>query len=339
MNALLAKLSEQPFQLGAVEDAAGVQGLHAAKPDSEETSSSSVPRTPATEAFSTTPPTEATEEAKCSNEETSEMERLKIELDVAKSKIARQEQELSQTRFVRQVLDESKSNAQVAGDTTKHDMMDRTIVNLQDAFNASRPTGSYGNQDDARSDISDTLSASAFTNRAPGTWAPTHGFQGGMQGAGNIWNPGAGRPWINRPMAPPLQPIMLPPQQQLRSYSGASSPVSNGTGKMTDFTQYPGNNGDRRHNLVSFRSSSVLGQPRASGWDSYGGNADMPPFVGMNQPGPQPMGMFQAPIGYQPRPIGTPLSPTAAEFTSTGAITPWNSTVGYFPVVERSKLT
>ena len=314
LDAVLAKLSEQ--HVGAAVDSAEIE------PGKEDPISHSVPDTPATDGFSATPPGDDTSQG-ATEEGRSEMERLKDELDAAKSKIAKQEQELSQTRVIKQVLDQTKTNFPDANNAGKPDEIDRTIMNLQESFGASRPIGTYGNQDDTRSDVSDTLSATGY-NRGQGVWMPAPPFNGGMQGAGNVWPPATGRSWMNRPMAPPLQPIIVPPQQQLRSFSGASSPVSNGPGKANDFGPLLGNNGSRRHNLSNIRSSSYLPQNRTSAWEPYSSAADPSAFMAMNPPSFQPMGMFQAPIGYQPRPIGTPLSPTAAEFTAGGPMSRWD---------------
>lgn len=93
------------------------------------------------------------------------------------------------------------------------------------------------------------------------------------------------------------------------------------------------------------RSASNVGR----GMNNYTGNQIWNPFnnmtVGMTgtngrgQPfgGMQAMPMVQQPAQYQPRPIGTPLSPTAAEFNAPGALTtnpglgtPWGSSMVCF---------
>ena len=331
MNTLLAKLSEQQALLETQKEVANGTASSNAKHGKEESSSNSMPPTPATESFQTTPPTEDDETGRTLKGEVDEMERLKRELDAAKSMIARKDHELSQARAVKDVSDQAKPGALGHGDHARSEDVDRDFVNLQDAFRLSRPMASYGNQDDARSDISEALSAGAMNNRAPGVWTPASSYHNGMQGAGNVWNPGAGRSWINRPMAPPLQPIMMPPQQQMRAYSGATSPVSNMSGRMmNDFNPYQADNGNRRQNLANLRSASVLGHGRGMGWE-IGAPGEAPSFMGMNPASFQPMGMFQAPMNYQPRPIGTPLSPTAAEFTAAGPIGQWNPTVSNTP--------
>ena len=320
MDALLAKLSEHQFHPTKAPAVAS-----ATKAETGESASNSVPRTPATEAFSTTPPTETSGETSPPAIEKNEMQRLKMELDAAKNQIALQEQELSNTR---QALDQSKSGQSGVSASLKPEGTERAIGGMLDAFAASRPKLLYVNQEDARSDVSDAISTGAFNDRGPSAWAPNAGLATGGPGAGSVWNPGANRSWLNRPV-PHMQPIVVPPPQSIRAYSGASSPVSNGPGKtMGEFPQFHSNNVNRRGNMPTMRTSSVLGQPRGSGWDFYGANGDGPSFMGMPGPPIQPMGMFSTPMSYPPRPLGSQLSPTAAEFTSTGPAGPWNSNVG-----------
>ena len=330
LDALMAKLSEQQMLLDTHKDSAKAKGCMTVAVDKDGSVSNSVPPTPATDTFSTTPPTEKDEDEKdmVSSEKETEMERLKKELDAAKNRIARQEQELSDNRAMKQAQDHTRTGLPGTTNPAKTEGVDRTIVDMQEAFNASRSLPTYGSQDDARSDISETLSAMALNTRGPTAWGPPTGMGGNMQGAGNVWNPAAARPWINRPMAAPLQPIMVPPPQQFRGFSGTKSPVLDGSGNiLPDFAQFQGNHGNRRSNLPSVRSSSSLGQNRGNIWEPYSNNGDPTGFMGMNTPSIQPMGMFQGPVGYQPRPIGTPLSPTAAEFTSTGGMARWNAAV------------
>ena len=324
MDALMAKLSDQQ-SMNAEKDN-GAPGHHfVARVDSGESASSSVPRTPATDAFSTTPPTEGGESDTSMAGPKTEMERLKMELDAAKDQLAKQERELSHNRFMQNASDNGKTGVPMAHDNVATAGIDRTILNMQDAYGASRSMVSYGPQDDARSDVSEALSSAGFNGRAH-AYTPAAGFQGGMQGAGNVWSPGPGRPWINRPMAPAVPPVMVPPPHQVRSFSGAASPVGNSSTK-SDFPQHHGNGGPRRHNMSNMRSVTTFGPNRGPVWESYGHGGETQALVGMGQVPFQSMGMFQTPMGFQPRAMGTPLSPTAAEFTSSGALTPWNATV------------
>ena len=359
MDNLLAKLSEQQILLEKQKNAILTTDKkptpitekvanpntdkNAPYSDIDESTSGSVPLTPATDSFHDTPETENSDEEKTIMLDPAEMLRLKKELGAAKDKIARQEQELSQARNNKPTLDSIKG-PNVPLIARKSNSIDRTISNAQDAFNAvNRSYGArqemYGVHEDARSDNSDALSAGAF-NRAQGIWSANTGpgYNPGMpntmnqqfQHSTNIWGQGS-RPWMNRPTAPALPPLMVPQQQQMqhRAYSGPTSPVSGGSNRFgNDFSTFQGGQGLRRSNTQNSRTGSAYTQGRNNGWDTFGHGTDgammnMSPVNSF-----QPMGMFQAPMSYQPRPIGTPLSPTAAEFTSTNTLTnPWNSVV------------
>lgn len=359
MDNLLAKLSEQQVLLEkqknallntdtAIPTTEEISRLATDKntsyPEIDESISGSVPLTPATDSFHDTPDTENSEEERAIKLDAAEMLRLKKELDAAKNKIARQEQELTQARNSKPKLDQPKGQKPAPVAARKSESIDRTISNAQDAFNAvNRSFGArqelYGTHEDARSDTSDAMSAGAF-NRSQGIWstAPGPGYNSGMpntlhqpfQSSANIWGQGT-RPWMNRPMAPALSPLMVPQQQQMqhRAYSGPTSPTSGGSNRFgNDFNNIQGGQGLRRSNTQNNRTGSGYGQARNNGWDTYGQGTEGPLMNMSPVSSFQPMGMFQAPMTYQPRPIGTPLSPTAAEFTSSNTLpNPWNSTV------------
>ncbi|MCJ1391469.1 hypothetical protein MMC18_004333 [Xylographa bjoerkii] len=312
----------------------------------DDSMSSSVPLTPATDSFSVTAGTDDSDGQKTIQLDAAEMLRLKKELDAAKNKIARQEQELSQTRRIKHTFEQARDPISGPAAVNKSDPVVRTIANIQEAFSATnRPFGQrqeiIGNHEDARSDISDALSAGAY-NRAQNIWSgnATQSYNHGLPSPGNqqlqaqtnIWGQG-GRQWGNRPMAPALPPLMVPQQQQVqRNYSGPTSPMSGVSHYGSDFGQYHGGQGLRRSNTQNSRSGSAFAHGRNMGWDTYGNSSD----GGLMNMGPpssfQPMGMFQAPMSYQPRPIGTPLSPTAAEFTASSISTnPWNTTTPSSP--------
>ena len=161
--------------------------------------------------------------------------------------------------------------------------------------------------DDSKSEASDV-----GTGRGANIWTNANA---------NVWNQGVGgRSWTTRPMAQPFPAVM--PQPQMRNFSHQTSPVSSSVGHrfLSDMNQYQGVTGIRRSNTQT--RNQVFGQPR-NVWDSYGA-PDSAPMMGLT-PYAQPIGMFS--MGYQPRPIGAPLSPTAAEFTANSIGGPWNSTV------------
>ena len=347
MEDLLAKLSEQQELLDKQKNALIPTKSSASYTDHDESNSDSVPLTPAADFFNDTPATEDSDGEKTIKLDPAEMLRLKKELDAAKDKIASQEQELTQTRIIKHTYDQAKAPSTTSVTAPKSDSLDRTISNVQDAYNASNHAyglrqESYGPHDDARSDISDAISAGAF-NRAQNIWssAPGPGYNVRLPNAvkqqfqphGNIWGQG-NRSWMNRPMAPAGAPLMMTQQQhtQQRTFSGPSSSVSAGPGRFgNDFNNFQGGQNLRRSNTQNSRTGSGFSHMRNNGWDTNVSNNDsyvmsmtpVPPF--------QPMSMFQAPVTYQPRPIGTPLSPTAAEFTTSSAVPgPWNSAVCQF---------
>ncbi|KAF7593152.1 hypothetical protein BBP40_011865 [Aspergillus hancockii] len=106
---------------------------------------------------------------------TTEVLRLKQELLAANSKIALQEQELAQTRVMKHTLDQALGPPSEV-DFNGREITEQTISSLQNAFNASNPTfnqlqDGWSGQDDSQSDISDALSAGAYS-RARGFWIP-----------------------------------------------------------------------------------------------------------------------------------------------------------------------
>ena len=342
MDTLLAKLSEQQVILEKQKQALGSVEENAVQHDRDESTTSSVPLTPATDVFDITPPTETNDEEDTIKLNAGEMLRLKRELDAAKDKIARQEQELSQTRVVKHSLDQAMVPPSGADLNARSSVTERTMGNLNALTTSSHPTTTREDtsviHDDAGSDISDALSAGGY-NRAQNIWSsPARpGFQYGLPGLTDRsyqqptpnWGQAAARPWGNRNMTQGL-PGLITQQQQLqqRTISGPPSPASATCGGIiNDVNQYQGGQGFRRANPQNSRAGSTFAQPRNNGYDMFGSNvnsADVMSSVSSFQP----MGMFQNPMAYQPRPIGTPLSPTAAEFT-TGhlSVNPWNAAV------------
>lgn len=345
MEQILAQLSEKQTLLHKQKEALkSLDDGHIAHIDNDSSSNGSVQLTPATDSFDITAISEGNDDETVQLE-AAELARLKQELNVAKDKIARQEQELSQTRVIKHTFDQamgppSEMDYHHSGDVTEH-----TISSLQSAFNASsRPLpdrqDAWGVQDDTQSDISDALSAGAY-NRAHGIWAnparPGYGIDLAApinqqyNANTNHWAQEAGRAWPNRPQVHVPPPLLLPRQQpQHGTYTGPPTPVYGGDGRlMSDFNQFQPPQGLRRPNTQPNRMGPGYNQRNtslgtyassvSSGGDGMSANTSF-----------QSMGAYQGPVGYQPRPIGTPLSPTAAEFTAShNAPTPWNSQVDY----------
>ncbi|KAL1968757.1 hypothetical protein VTN77DRAFT_1583 [Rasamsonia byssochlamydoides] len=281
-----------------------------------------------------------------------EMLRLKQELIAANSRIAQQEQELAQTRVIKHTLDQALGPPSET-DFGGRDISEQTISSLQNAFNASARTFNQRQdswaQDDARSDISDALSAGAY-NRARSFWgppsqpafgvsitqAPEKGYHDAPSLARSALVQDSTRNWSPQTLSPgfPTQGAI----QAHRVLSGPSSAVPGFDGRYTG-EQSPyingANLGPRRSITQMSRGGSCF-PPQQSPWGTFTSGA--PNNIGTRSPINSPFNAYQQ-IGmypitpYQPRPIGTPLSPTAAEFTSNStSVAPWSVTsVGASP--------
>lgn len=350
MNNLLAKLSEQQILLEKQKNALTPANDQEAQGHNGDSTSSSVLLTPATEGFSVVESADENDGDDTVKLDAVEMARLKKELDAAKDQIARQKQELDQTRGNVHVLSQNKNCSSHRDLTARNDAGDRPSNNGGASFNpGARSVGTrqehWPLNEDARSDSSEAMSPQVF-NTAQNMWTaatrPT--FNTGapapvnqqFQQQGATWGQPGARPWVHRASAATLPPLIVPPQQhmQQRIYSGPASPISSSDGRMNmmnDFGQFPNGGGVRRSNTQSSRNSSLYPQPRSNGWDMFPGGIS--PIdgvnIGMNQASAfQSMGLYPATMQYQPRPIGTPLSPTAEEFrTAQPSATPWNAAV------------
>lgn len=342
MDQILAQLSEKQTLLHKQKEALKLMDNgQIAHLDNDSSSSGSVQLTPATDSFNITPHSEENDDETIQLD-AAELARLKQELNAAKDKIARQEQELSQTRVIKHTFDQAMGPASEMDFQHSGEVTEQTISSLQSAFNASsRPLpdhqDAWGIQDDAQSDISDALSAGAY-NRAHGIWAnparPGYGIDLATptnqqyNATTNQWGQEAGRAWQNRLQVHVPPPLMLPRQQpQHGTYTGPPTPVYGGDGRlMNDFNQFQPPQGLRRPNTQTNRVGPVYSQ-RNTSLGSYASNVSSGDGLSSNSTY-QSMSAYQGPTGYQPRPIGTPLSPTAAEFTAShNAPTPWNAQV------------
>lgn len=342
MEQILAQLSEKQTLLHKQKEALkSIDNGQIAHRDNDSSSNDSVQLTPATDSFDITPNSEGNDDETVQLDP-AELARLKQELNAAKDKIARQEQELSQTRVIKHTFDQAMGPPSEMDFHHSGDVTEQTISSLQSAFNAStRPLpdrqDAWGVQDDAHSDISDALSAGAY-NRAHGIWAnparPGYGIDltapvnQQYNAHAPQWSQEAGRAWPNRPQVQVPPPLMLPRHQpQHGAFTGPPTPVYGGDGRlMTDFSQFQHPQGLRRPNTQPNRIGPAYNQ-RNTSLGSYASNVSSGDGMSPNSTF-QPMGTYQGPMGYQPRPIGTPLSPTAAEFTAShNAPTPWNALV------------
>ena len=326
MDSLLARLAEQQaLQKSALSLAADPNKKdHDSKPNKDDSSASSSLVTPASGSFGHSSPTSDGEDTV--KVDTAEMARLKKELETAKSQLARQKQELDQNRVIKHTFD------QATGPSTDTVLSPR--INANESTNAfmssNRPFNQAQEQyHDIRSDSSDV--AGAFDS-IPNVWgnAPRPGMSSSLQPETG-WIQPSSRVWGQKGVGNALPPSVLPPQQpvQTRNYSMPTSPVRGNSRGANDFTQYNQARGFGQGNTN--RNTSF--PPRVSAWEVYAGGPgpmDDMNLSGMTSSAAYPsLGMY--PPAYQPRPIGTPLSPTAPEFRGGAGQAPvnvWNNAVG-----------
>ncbi|GKZ84968.1 pumilio domain member 9 [Aspergillus niger] len=278
-----------------------------------------------------------------------EVLRLKQELLVANSKIALQEQELAQTRVIKHTLDQAlgpPSETDFNGEVTE-----QTISTLQSALNSSNPTYSqlqaeWNAQDDSQSDMSDALSAGAY-NRARGYWNPptqqacstalsapiaerSYGepmsFPSGSSLGGD-----ANRFWGNSSTNPSVAG-----HDAFRSHrvlSGPSSGVYAFDTKVPEeqvrFLEEPGL--APRRSITQASRTGPFFQTQSSAWSAFSPSSSESHGprspVNRSKNTYQHVGLFPIPQ-YHQRPVGTPLSPTATEFTASNAsATQWPTSV------------
>lgn len=274
-----------------------------------------------------------------------ELLRLKQELLAANSKIALQEQELSQTRVIGHTLDQALDSPSEI-DFSGHDVSEQTISNLQDAFNASAGAFSqfhdaWNGQEDSHSDVSDALSTGVY-NRPRGFWTtPAQQAYGiGMDASASDGTFGepislhtgsigseSNKFWTGSNVAPGLTAPGSISSQHI--FPGPSSSATSLDGKVSSeqnrYLQGPGF-GPRRSLSQANRGGSCF-PAQCSPWGTIATGVSGSPVSksSVNRPGNayQPVGLYPVPP-YNPRPIGTPLSPTATEFTSSNAnAMPW----------------
>lgn len=255
--------------------------------------------------------------------------RLKLELQLAKGKIARMDQELAQNRITKHTLDQviglaSETDFQMA----QSDISRRSLTPVY-PFDPSIRSQSNQNglivHEDARSDISDTFSAHGF-NRARTIWnngkGPTFKGMTPFQQT----NPNNAGPWVGRSFGPQFCEPMTSFAERSSNDSFQSERVP-----TPDFLSRQAmgsrNNGDGRaanRNGPCFPYANTGGSydgfsANTGGYGSGNTGFGIPPLGG-HIPGNINLAMNVAGgnfSGYQPQPIGTPLSPHAPEFTSS----------------------
>ncbi|KAJ5343353.1 uncharacterized protein N7506_003177 [Penicillium brevicompactum] len=269
-----------------------------------------------------------------------ELLRLKQELLAANSRIALQEQELAQTRVIKHTLDQALGNPSEV-DTGTRETTEQTISHLQNAFNASSSafghfSDAWGSHDDTQSDSSDLL------NKSRGLWvhngssmdreyAESPATSSSMTLDPNrYW----GVPSVYQPLA---GQHALQPQRALPGPS--TSPCGFFPRPVAEQTRYTAGsvNGTRREISQSHRSGSLVPIHSALWGELAPGSSGE---LALKQPASpmkrspsalQQTGAYSV-TPYLPRPIGSPLSPTAIEFTGPALNeSTWSSSVGIMP--------
>lgn len=281
--------------------------------------------------------------------EASELHRLKQELFAANSRIALQEKELAQTRVMKHTFDQALGPPFEA-DFGGREVSDQTISHLQNIFNASsRPVNHFqdpwNGQDDSQSDISDALSAGAY-NRARGFWVSPNkpAFGSNTSGLNNEKGYGEAFPLPNSYVGQDSSKFWGSTAangfskqgtfQSQRVISGPSSGAcgfdSQFSGEQARYLQGPGLGPGRP--LAQTNRDGTCFPAQNPPWGTFG--TGLPGNPTPRSPGNRPcstyrqVGLYPIPP-YQGRPVGTPLSPTATEFTSINSNVPsWtNSSV------------
>lgn len=337
MDLLLAKLSEQQAVINKQHEALKtVEDISYARTiDYVNTSSgSSALVTPATEIFeSTTLSTGLATPADDGNTQLSaeEVLRLKLELEQAKGKIARMDQELTQSRITKHTIEQAIGTASEAdfplNQPSDFSHLHNLNANLRPCFGRGN---SWSGQEDARSDTSDALSASGF-NRARAIWSNNSSYPSAMPGFHGPPNSFPNGAWVGRGFG-----------HQFAEHSLSFAPPIGGFRSdhlIPDLDSGMGPPGDRRLNSRTNSRYTVRntgGFPYAASNNSYegltsaslgyGSVAGMAGGAAGTMGGAMSMGLGNGnSMDYQPQPIGTPLSPFAPEFTLAGGA--WKSDV------------
>ncbi|RAL62822.1 hypothetical protein DID88_004664 [Monilinia fructigena] len=307
VDKLLAKLSEQQAVLNRQHEAlrnSDDYGPGNSRIIDYNSAPTSVPITPATETFdsgtATTAPTTRPQSRGEGDSQPSaeEVLRLKIELEAAKG----QNCTVSEADFP---LGNGSDNT--AGIPPNH-------FRPQVARESSWTT-----QEDAHSDHSDALSASGY-NRTRAIWgnnnnnkpnfsnAPMPSFQPSDPQTTGQW---MGRGGCNQPFVEPNMSFGGPPPNPFRGERYEPDMTMQGGGvRRTNGSRF----NNRNLGSIPYSSSSSSFDGFTPSSSSYGSMGGIPTPLGsqMNM-GMNMGGMYS---GYQPQPIGTPLSPHAPEFTS-----------------------
>ncbi|KAH8820568.1 armadillo-type protein [Xylogone sp. PMI_703] len=256
--------------------------------------------------------------------------RLKLELQLARGKIARMDQELAQNRITKHTIDQAiGSMSDTDFQMTQSDISRRSLTPVHPSLDATIRSqinpNTWATQDDVHSDVSDALSAGGF-NRSRAVWANA-GRQHLKATTAPFQQPGMASscPWMGReygtqfcdPSSPFIDQNTNPPFRNDRMATpdflaqpaiGRRNNMSSRLGDRNGAAYSYAGNAGRYDNLAA--STTYTPGNIGVGLSSLGGPIPNHINMAMNVAG----GSFS---GYQPQPIGTPLSPHAPEFTSS----------------------
>jgi hypothetical protein len=299
-----------------------------------QSSCSSLPITPAADAF--VPTTVTTRSASVTPNESlpasDEVLRLKLELAQAQSKITRLDQELAQTRIITQ--HSGRSTPGITSDpefplVSNDSPMTSRLPPIGGP--SSKPTFSRDNSwsilDEVRSDHGDPV-ASGQPSRNRNIWNKQSYQNSFSQGPPPMHEGQQPMPWGSNRSSnqsypePPFSPSptdgyrldrMTPDHESMRSMGGRRG--SRFDTRFPPSHNFSSNYGGFGNNMVQFDPSPAY---------PASGNGPLPSSVSGNTSSGVGMGVPIYP-SYQQQPVGTPLSPHATEFTSAG--TPWKTAV------------
>lgn len=311
MDALLAKLSEQQALLAKQRAAASAASMVTSDGDKarQNSSGSSTLMTPVSDSLSTFNTLSNSHGDHTARLDAVETARLKKELDDAKTLIARQKQELEQSRVMKLTMDQAMGPPSEDATSPLIGRFNNASIGPGNLTAAARQN--WAPAEDLRSEVNGHNSSSSI-------WNNRSNFQGAFQHEPAFSQTPRGL--ITRGIRNTTMPPMMMSSQD-SEYSAPVSPRGNGR-VFTSMNQFDRGFGPSQDNR------------RGSGFNMFGNTATHLDHVntgGMN-PGSAYQSMSNFATGYQPQPIGTPLSPTAAEFQlSQAGGNPWNASAPVSP--------
>ncbi|KAL8659649.1 MAG: hypothetical protein Q9202_007031 [Teloschistes flavicans] len=351
VDALLAKLTkqQQEFPRNLVEEGQGAMKATTSEKKQKPSTGSSSNTTVLTSAIDTGGIGEApTKEGETISVGKAEMLRLKKELVAAKEQLEMQKQELERNRVINHTLDQAIGPSVEDSGVSRGAGGQKSRAKLQHPAPVVTSRSGHTQPDvDAFADNWELPSTENLSNVSQNNWPtvqprPNYSpVNQQYQQPMTIWGPPGTNPAVaSRQWNPkavhqglPTAPMFHQPSgTQQRIFSGPPSPGTIGDGRyVNDFNQYQAGFGLQRATIGNPRNDPVSAQQRGSpnGWpllgNGIGGLEALNVSVGPNNA----QGMYQP---YHPRPIGTPLSPTAAEFrTDQAHANPWNTTASTSP--------